>query len=61
MIILKYHEWVRKFPDIRETVYELCDDEFKAVKQISKEEAMDLIDEHDLQKVHSNKYGAIWK
>jgi hypothetical protein len=61
MIIIKYPEWLRLQPDYREMVYELCDDEFKKIKKISKEEAIELIKENDLRMVHRNKYGAIWK
>jgi hypothetical protein len=61
MVILKYHEWLRIQPDYRSTIYELCDDEFKKKRQISKEEAIELIREHNLQRVHRNMHGAIWK
>ena len=37
MIIIKYHEWLTIQPDIRQTIYELCSDGFKAKRQITKE------------------------
>ena len=71
MVILKYFEWLRiqeliskktgLKPDIREAVYELCTDKFKKIRRISKEEAIELIQENRLQKVHWSRYGAIWK
>ena len=61
MVIIKYYEWLKIQPDLRETVYEQCDDNFKKVKQITKEEAISFIEENNLQRVHRNKYGAIWK
>jgi hypothetical protein len=61
MIIIKYYEWLKIQPDLRETVYEQCDDNFKKVKQITKEEAISFIEDNNLQRVHRNKYGAIWK
>ena len=61
MIIIKYYEWLKIQPDLIETVYEQCDDNFKKVKQITKEEAISFIEDNNLQRVHRNKYGAIWK
>ena len=61
MVIIKYFEWLRIFPDYREVVYELCRDDFKKIRQISKEEAIRLIDENHLKKVHWSTSGAIWK
>ena len=61
MVILKYHEWLRIQPDYRSTIYELCDDEFKKKRQISKEEAREKIKENGLKMVHFNKHGAIWR
>lgn len=61
MIVIKYHEWLRFDPDYKGTVYELCDDEFKKIRKISKDEAIKLIDENNLQKVHRNHHGAIWR
>ena len=61
MVIIKYFEWLRIFPDYREVIYELCRDDFKKIRQITKEEAIRLIDENHLQKVHWNSSGAIWK
>lgn len=61
MIIIKYNEWLRIQPDIRNVVYELCDDNFKAKKELDKEDAIKMIKENHLQMVHKNKYGAIWR
>lgn len=61
MIILKYHEWLRLFPDIKDTVYELCGDDYRKIRQISKEEAIQMIADNGLTRVHRNRYGAIWK
>lgn len=60
MKIIRYNEWLIIHPDIRSTVYELCRDNFTKVRQISKEEARELIKENDLKMVHFNKHGAIW-
>lgn len=48
-------------PDIREVVYELCSNDFKKIRQISKEEAVEIIEENHLVRVHREKYGAIWR
>ena len=71
MVILKFYEWLKiqellskktgLSPDIREAVYELCTDGFKKIRRLSKEEAIEMIQENHLQRVHRNKYGAIWK
>ena len=61
MVIIKYYEWLKIQPDLREVVYELCDDDFKKVRQLDKEEAIELINENHLTRVHRDKYGAIWR
>ena len=61
MIIIKYFEWLKIQPDLREAVYELCDKGFKKIRQLSKDEAVKLIDGNHLTRVHRNKYGAIWR
>ena len=71
MIIIKYYEWLKiqelfkektgLNPDIREAVYELCDDKFKKIRVIKKDEAVDLIEKNHLVRVHRNKYGCIWR
>lgn len=48
-------------PDIREAVYELCNDDFKKIRQLKKEEAIELIEENHLMRVHRNEHGAIWR
>ena len=61
MIIIKYYEWLKIQPDLREVVYELCNDAFKKIRQLSKEEAIKMINENHLQRVHRNNLGAIWR
>ena len=61
MVIIKYYEWLKIQPDLREAVYELCNNDFKNGKQITKEEAMKLIEENHLVRVHRDKYGVIWR
>lgn len=61
MIIIKYYEWLKIQPDLREAVYEQCNDDFKAKKQLTKEEAIELIEENHLTRVHRDKYGEIWR
>lgn len=61
MIIIKYYEWLKIQPDLREVVYEQCKDDFKKVRQLTKQEAIEMIEENHLVKVHRNKYGAIWR
>lgn len=71
MVIIKYFEWLKiqellmkkngLKPDIREVVYELCSNDFKKIRQISKEEAVEIIEENHLVRVHRDKYGAIWR
>ena len=61
MIIIKYHEWLTIQPEFRQTIYELCSDDFKAKRQITKEEAIKMIQENNLQRVHRNRFGAIWR
>lgn len=60
MKVIRYNEWLIWHPDVRSVVYELCADDFKKIRQISKEEARELIMENDLKMVHFNKHGAIW-
>ena len=61
MIIIKYFEWLKIQPDLREVVYEQCNNEFKKVRQLTKEEAIELIEENHLMRVHRDKYGVIWR
>lgn len=61
MIIIKYHEWLTIQPDLHQVIYELCSDDFKAKRQITKEEAIKMIQENNLQRVHRNRFGAIWR
>lgn len=71
MVIIKYYEWLKiqellmkkngLKPDIREAVYELCNDDCKKIRQLSKQEAIELIDENHLTRVHRNEHGAIWR
>ena len=61
MIILKFNEWLKFQPDVRNTVYQLCKDDFTKIRNISKEEAIQLIKEEGLTRVYRDKHGAIWK
>ena len=61
MIVIKYFAYLKIRPDYRDVVYELCDDTFKRVRLLSKEEAIKIIETNHLQRVHRNIYGAIWK
>ena len=71
MIIIKFYEWLKiqellmkrngLSPDIGGPVYELCHDDFKKIRQISKKEAIELIKENHLTRVHRNEHGAIWR
>lgn len=60
MIIIKYYEWLRFEPDYREAIYELCDKEFKKIRQLKKADAVAMIEANNLLKVHSCRDGAIW-
>lgn len=71
MIIIKYYEWLKIQellmkntgikPDIRDAVYELCTDDFKKIRQLKKEEAVKLIEENHLMRVHRDQFGAIYR
>lgn len=61
MIIIKYFGWLKFQPDLRDVVYELVTEDFKKIRQLKKEEALELIQENNLVRVHRNKYGAIWR
>ena len=61
MIIIKYFEWLKIRPDLRDVVYELVTEDFKKIRQLKKEEALELIQENNMVRVHRNKYGAIWR
>lgn len=61
MIIIKYFEWLKIQQDLRDVVYELVTEDFKKIRQLKKEEALELIQENNLVRVHRNKYGAIWR
>ena len=66
MMIIKYYEWMKVFPDQRQIVYEQCaqdrneKDGVRTLRRLNKEEAMELIEENNLRVVHRNKYGTIW-
>lgn len=62
MIIIKYYEWLRflKYPD-RMPVWEICDKNYKPIKQITRDEAKKLIKAHNLRLVHHNNDGAIYE
>ena len=67
MMIIKYYEWMKVFPDQRQIVYEQCvrdrneKDEVRTLRKLNKEEAMELIQENNLHIVHRNKHGTIWE
>ena len=67
MTIIKYYEWMKVFPDQRHIIYEQCfrdckaEDGYRIVRKLSKEEAMELIQENNLHIVHRNKHGCIWE
>lgn len=61
MVIIKYFEWLKIQPDLREVVYELCNNDFKKIRQLTKEDAIEMIEENHLVRVHRDKYGAIWR
>lgn len=71
MIIIKYYEWLRiqelmqpktgLKPDLRDSVYELVDEDFKKIRKLSKQEAVELIQENHLIRVHRDNNGAIWR
>ena len=61
MIIIKYFEWLKIQPDLRDVVYELVTEDFKKIRQLTKEEAIEMIEENHLVRVHRDKYGAIWR
>lgn len=62
MIIIKYYEWLKflKHPD-RMPVWEICTKEYKAIKQISRDEAKRLIKNNNLKLVFHNNDGAIYE
>lgn len=60
MIIIKYFEWLKIEPDYREAIYELCDKDFKKIRQLKKPDAIAMIESNHLHKVHQCKHGAIW-
>ena len=67
MMIIKYYEWMKVFPDQRQIVYEQCvrdrneKDGVRTLRNLNKEEAMELIQENNLHIVHRNKHGCIWE
>ena len=67
MMIIKYYEWMKVFPDQRQIVYEHCvrdrneKDGVRPLRTLNKEEAMELIQENNLHIVHRNKHGCIWE
>ena len=66
-MIIKYYEWMKVFPDQRQIVYEQCvrdrneKDGVRTLRNLNKEEAMELIQENNLHIVHRNKHGCIWE
>ena len=67
VIIIRYFSWLRLFPKRRELTYELCKrdsrakDGWRVISSLGHLEAMDLIEENDMEQVVSNKYGTIWE
>ena len=67
MMIIKYYEWMNIFPDKRQIVYEQCvidpqeKDGVRTLRRLEREKAMELIEENDLQIVHRNRHGTIWR
>ena len=61
MIIIKYFEWLRFQPDVRNIVYELCDEEAKKIRELDREEAIQMIKDNHLTRVHRNIHGTIWR
>ena len=67
MMIIKYYEWMKIFPDMRQIVYEQCvidpleKDGVRTLRRLEREKAMELIKENDLQIVHRNRHGTIWR
>ena len=62
MIIIKYYEWLRlnKDPD-RYPIWEICNEKYEKVKEITKEEAKRLIRENNLRLAHFDNNGAIYE
>lgn len=61
MIIIKYYEWLKLFKDERIPVYELCNKRYEKVRQLSREDAIRMIREHNLRIVHKDTNGTIWE
>ena len=67
VIIIRYFTWLKLFPKERELTYELCkqdrraEDGWKVISTLEHLEAMELIEENEMEMVVRNKYGTIWK
>ena len=67
MMIIKYYEWMKIFPDKRQIVYEQCvidpqeKDGVRTLRRLDRDEAKRLIQSHELHIVHRNRYGTIWE
>ena len=67
MMIIKYFQWLKIYPDKRDVAFELCirdpqkEEGVKTVKSLDRQTAFEIIEEFDIPKVHSNRHGAIWE
>ena len=67
MMIIKYFQWLKIYPDKRDVAFELCirdskkEEGAKTIKSLDRQTAIEIIEEFDIPKVHSNRHGAIWE
>ena len=67
MIIVKYYEWIKFYPDARHPIWELCkkdpeaEDGMKKLKDLTPEEAKRMIRENNLVCTYSNRHGAVYE
>lgn len=67
MMIIKYFQWLKIYPDKRDIALELCirdpkkEEGVKTIRTLDRQTAFEIIEEFDIPKVHNNRHGAIWE
>lgn len=66
-MIIKYYQWLKIYPDKRDVTFELCirdpnkEEGAKTLRTLNRQTALEIIEEFDIPKVHSNRHGTIWE
>ena len=61
MIIIRYYEWLKLFKEERYPIFELCNDKYECKKELTRDEAREMIKKNHLRLVYHDKNGDIWE